>query len=117
MTGRSGKFPVIVPGPSFRVGNQLSQSQGPGWGEKASKVLPGRLPTTCPPSLPSCKQLRLPGVVDGRRAAVQIWYRPPPCPEPAGGRDPWIQQRCGAGGPSHPRPLARIWVKSAAGEN
>ena len=45
MTGRSGKFPVIVPGPSFRVGNQLSQSQGPGWGEKASKVLPGRLPT------------------------------------------------------------------------
>ena len=116
---RIGKFPVIVLGPSFRVGNQLSQSQGPGWGEKAGKVLPGRPPaTSLSTTLPSCKHLRLPGV-DARRAVqprADLVQAATPVLSLPGVEIPGYSEVRGRRALA-PRPLARIWVKSAAGEN
>ena len=79
------------------------QSQGPGRGEKAGKVLPAWCLWWAPPGRTSSTLSQAAqasgGVLDARRSSAAASA----CPEPAGGRDPRLEVRCQ--GPAGPRTL------------
>ena len=116
------EVPSDRPGAVFPCGEPVEPEPRSGAGGKSGQG-PAR-PPTCPPPhslVPSsCKQLRLPGLpVDARRAVqprADLVQAATPVLSLPGVEIPGYSEVRGRRALA-PRPLARIWVKSAAGEN